>query len=79
MVLHFKRGIQRGDILVPRTIQDICLCVLSYSLHSLVDHRINIEQATPTIGQMCRTALATDESQLLKKILIFALGFCVAF
>jgi len=41
MVFHFQRNLQRGDILVPRTIQNINLCVQSYSLHSFVDRRIN--------------------------------------
>ena len=40
MVLHFPRNLQRGDILVPRTIQGIDHCVHSYSLHSFVDRRI---------------------------------------
>ena len=41
MVLHLQRNLQRGDILVPRTIQGIGHCVQSYSLHSFVDRRIN--------------------------------------
>lgn len=41
MVLDFERGFQRGDILVPRAVQDIDLCVQSYSLHCPVDHQIN--------------------------------------
>ena len=48
MVLHFPRNLQRGDILISRTIQDNGLCVQSYSIHSFVDRRINwtsIEEA----------------------------------
>ena len=41
MVLHFKGNLQRGDILVPRAIQDIHLRVQSYSLCGSADHRIN--------------------------------------
>ena len=41
IVFHSKRGLQRGDILVHRTIQAIGHCVQSYSLHSFVDRRIN--------------------------------------
>jgi len=51
MVLHFPRNLQRGHILVPRTIQGIGLCVQSYSLLGFVDHRINwtgIEEETGT-------------------------------
>ncbi len=51
MVFHFPRNLQRGDILVPRTIQGIGLCVQSYSLRGSADRRINwvnIEEATGT-------------------------------
>jgi hypothetical protein len=48
MVLHFPRNLQRGDILVHRTIQDIGHCVQSYSLYCSADHRINIEEVTGT-------------------------------
>ena len=41
MVLHFPRNLQRGDILVPRNIQDIHLSVQHYSLHRSADRRIN--------------------------------------
>jgi len=41
MVLHFQRNLQRGEILVPRTIQGIGLCVQSYSLRGSADHRLN--------------------------------------
>ncbi len=41
MVLRFPRNLQRGDIFVHRTIQDIGHCVQSYSLHSFGDRRIN--------------------------------------
>ena len=41
MVFHLQRNLQRGDILVHRTIQDIGHCVQSYPLHSFVDRRIN--------------------------------------
>jgi hypothetical protein len=51
IVLHLQRNLQRGFLLVPRTIQAIGLCVHSYSLHSFVDCRINwtsLEEATAT-------------------------------
>jgi len=41
VVFHFERNLQRGDILVPRTIQGIGLCVQSYPFHSFADCRIN--------------------------------------
>ena len=51
IVLYLKRNLQRDDILVHRTIQAIAHCVHYYSLHSFVDHRINltsIDKATGT-------------------------------
>ena len=41
IVFHFPGNVQRGDILVPRPIQDVVLYVHSYPIHSLVDNRIN--------------------------------------
>jgi hypothetical protein len=46
IVLHLQRNLQRADILVHRTIQAIAHCVYSYSLHSFVDRRIDIEETT---------------------------------
>ncbi len=40
MVFHFERNLQRGDILISRTIQAIGHCVHSYSLRGSADHRI---------------------------------------
>ncbi len=45
IVFHFERNLQRGDILVHRTIQAIGHCVHSYSLHSFVDRRINLDES----------------------------------
>ena len=40
VVFHFPRNLQRGDILVHRAIQNIGLCVQSYSLCGSADRRI---------------------------------------
>jgi len=48
MVLHFPRGLQRGHLLVPRTIQDIHLCLQSYSLHRSAHPWINWCGVIPT-------------------------------
>ena len=68
MVLHFARNLQRGDILVHRTIQAIDLCVQSYPLRGFVARqRINIEETTGTcykVRQRHRTTPRPDRGKL---------------
>jgi len=47
IVPHFERDLQRGHILIHRTIQDIRHCVQYYSIHSFADCRINYCRKNP--------------------------------
>ena len=71
MVFHFPRGLQRGDILVPRAVQGIDHCVQSYSLRGFVDRRIKkgIQQSLALDAQnaaACGSALSFDYSLFTK-------------